>query len=397
MKPIIYRWIAVLCLGAIALYGCKDDSNERVFKQYLLSRINEAEILMNSVVFGAEEGEYKEGALDIVSSRIEEAHKIYWDASISQQSVDACYNGLSEAMIRFGDYMHPYKSVMQDMINLCRDLITNISIGEGEGMIPSASDKEDLLTAVKVAEKFMSDNPETTQRLLDEAYTKLQSTLFLFEGKIPGKQNVSIENQSFEQPGVSDIYSNFNEIPGWNSEGWIAGLTPWNDLLSSSIVKNTNWWFTLDDYRILPNGNYALHTSNYCGRVWQALKEGVHVNSRYTLSFDIARMTKWASSDMRLLVQMIIFKGKAGDFSNISILKEMEVSGVENIENFTTQKMTLDVGSQSEYAGKHIVLCMRGYVTKAWQSTADKGFVWSEHGVEVDNIVLTREKHISIH
>lgn len=394
MKP-IYKWITVLCWGIMALYGCKDDSNDRVFKQYLLSRINEAEELMNNAVLGIEEGEYKEGALAVISGEIEKARKIYWDTSISQQDVDVCYDGLSEALMRFGDYMHPYKSVMQDMISLCKDLIANVPIGEGEGMIPLASDKEALSTAIKEAEKFMLDNPNTTQRLLDEAYTKFQSALFLFEGKIPGKQKVLVENYSFEQPGVNEVYSDFNKIPGWNSEGWIAGFTPWSGLISSSLVKKTNWWFNETDYKVLPHGNYALHTANYCGRVWQVLKEGVHLNSRYTLSVDIARMTKWASSDMRFLIQMIIFEGKLGDFGNISILKEVEVGGVENIAEFTTQKMIMDVGSQSEFAGKRITVCMRGYVTKAWESTADKGFVWSEHGVEADNIVLTREKYVS--
>lgn len=391
----IYKWTAAMILGVVTLCGCKDDSNDRVFKQYLLARINEAEVLMNGAVTGTEEGEYKAGATGVISGDIEDARKIYWDTSVSQQTVDNAYQGLLDAMGRFEDYMHPYKSVMQNMISLCKAMIANTSVGEGEGMIPTAGDKEELQVAVTAAEKFMLENPDTTQRLLDEAYAKLQSALYLFEGKIPGKQNVMVENHSFELPGWGDINADFTSIPGWNSEGWISGLNPWGGLVASSIVKNTNWWYMQDDYKALPDGNYALHTANYCGRVWQLLQEGVHLNSRYTIAVDIARMTKWGPSDMRFSLQMIVFKGKSGDFGNINILKEVEVGAVENLTEFTTQKMILDVGAQSEFAGKRMAICMRGYVTKAWASTADKGFVWSEHGVEVDNVLITREKHES--
>lgn len=389
-----YKWMTTCCLSVLILVACNNDDMPRVFKQHLMAQITETETMLNEIVIGSEEGEYREGCTESLLEKIEQAKAIYWNSNTSQQEVDECCKELSTAVTDFSDWMNPYKSTMYILINVCKEQIKNTQIGDEEGMIPEQNDKDLLQTAIDAAEEFMDNNPEITQRELDQAYYKLQQQLFLFEDKIPGKRFVNVENHSFELPGVNNIYKNFEDIPGWHSVGPINGITPGSTSYSPVLVgkaSNEAWWLK---NREIPDGEYVLHTMCYYDRVWQPLQEFVHSKSRYTLSVDYARTAQWIDSDMRLRLELIVFNGQIGDFTNITVLKELEIVRVEEKADFTKESLIFDAPNSADYIGKRMAICFRSYYQRPWESTKDSGFIWPKNktGVEVDNVILTCEK-----
>lgn len=388
-----YKWIIVLLGVLLAFNSCNDDAI-RVFKQHLLAQITATEQMFSSVIFGTEEGEYKEGGAEFLSEEINHAKNVFWNPGASQQEVDDCCSNLLKAEADFSNWMNPYKSVMNALIETCLEKLFSVPVGDGDGMIPEQSDKDLLQAAVDEAKAFMQNNLDMTQRELDKMYNELLSKLFEFEDKIPGTRKVTIENHSFELPGNEEIYPNFEEIPGWNSVGPIKGIDSNSPYFSPALVGragNKAWW--LKD-REIPDGKYVLHTMCYYDRIWQTLQEFVHSHSRYTLSFDYTRGSQWIDPDMRLRVELIAFNGKIGDFSDIVILNELELLRVEEQADFKRESLILDVPYKAEYIGKQMAICFRSYYQRPWVSTEDESFYWPKQktGVEVDNVTLTCEK-----
>lgn len=385
------RIYIILTIAAVMLASCnKEYEGDRVFKQYLLSRTAEAEALVREAVVGDAEGEYRTGAPEALQAFVESAYAIYWDTKASQTAVDKCYEELARAVLDFEDNMHPFVSSMELLIAQSKDLL-ELQVGDGEGMIPTQADADMLQTAIEKAEQFMATVEDLTQRKLDIAYNELQLEMFALEGKIPGKVAISVDNPSFEQPGVDGRYDDFDAVPGWQNRGWLNNFTPWDGLVPNCVVNADQWWMA---GKSVPEGQYVLHLANYCSSVWQLLNEGVHTNSRYTVSAKVARMSEWNHADTRFLIQLVVFTGTPGDFNKAVVLKEAEFDNMINVADFTEKSMIYDVPATSEYAGKRIAVCLRSYISKPWSSSSEDGFVWQDNGcVDVDCVEIFREKH----
>jgi hypothetical protein len=387
MKTFYKNIISLMAILSLMLTGCGQEYEKRVFKQHLMARITEATALRDNAVIGTNVGEYKPGSKDPLIAAIDEATAIYWEKTTSQQTVDDAYASLDEVMVWFLQQENPDKSILLSLINQCNSLVQNTQVGTGDGMVSSQDDINALQAAVEAAEAFITANPNMTKPELDAAYDILQAALFAFEGKIQGKANVFIINHSFEEPGVPDgtELSDFDLIPGWNSQGPIVPDFVGQSWVNPVIVSINNW-------RPRCDGVCALWTQGYYGRIWQITSEGLHTNSRYDLSAYVVPIGSWGHPDVRLRMELLVFKGAEGDFSNIEVLKYLEVTEITQMSSFALKSLTLDTPATSDYTGKRLVIAFRGYITKPWNSNNDEGFVFDQTSVGVDNVTLTREK-----
>lgn len=207
------------------------------------------------------------------------------------------------------------------------------------------------------------------------------------EEQMPGAINIRIENSSFEPISSGDeVISDFSLVPGWNNAGFVDGVTPWDGLLSNSLISKNHWMLSGKSI----DGEYALYIQTYSKQVWQTLSEKVRGNSTYTVSINATR-DQWKDAEKtKLLIQLVAFEGTAGDFSNATVLAQQEFANISDAD-FQQYTLSYTTTATTENIDKRITVCLRSYHINPANNSSE--LVWQDTGVTVDKITITREKN----
>jgi hypothetical protein len=305
---------------------------------------------------------------------------------------------MDEAIPEFEDRMNPFVSKLTCMITEAANLISQTSIGDGDGMIPSQADKDDLAAAAAQAGQFLQSTPIITQQTLTPELDRLRKALCIFKSKIPGLYEVAITNPSFEPQTPNDdrFIMDWNNIPGWNwtEPRYITGFKP-SDLTGGTrqancLLKKGDWQIGNDQN---VDGDYVMQLYEYSKPVWQFLEEGVFNGAHYTITAN-AGMYNWFPQENNFIrIQLILFNGKPGDFNNITVLQSQDFTNI-SIAALEELRMEYDTPASSEYAGKQMAVTFHGYYKKEISSAGeiDKSGSY-DHKYFVDKVKITREKY----
>lgn len=372
----------IICLMALfCLTACEDD-NERVFKQHLYKHLTDAEAFMETAVEGPNEGDYRQGSKAVLSAAIEDGYEIYWDMNSTQEAVDSYCTTIDEALYTFKMSVNPSLATLRSLLTDAAALLESAS---DNGVAQADIDR--LSEAVNRIQGLVDDPTHAWNQeevlALESELTELMSSV---EEQMPGAINVRIENPSFEPFGSSDeVINDFSLVPGWNNAGFVDGVTPWDGLLSNSLISK-NYWM-LQNKSV--DGDYALYIQTYSKQVWQTLSEKVRTNSTYTVNINAYR-DQWKDAEKtKLLIQLVVFEESAGDFSNATVLAQQEYSNISS-DDFQPCTMNYTTTAATEHAGKQITVCLRSYHINPANNSSE--LAWQDVGLAVDKITITREK-----
>lgn len=369
--------MALLCLTAC------DEDNGRVFKQHLYKHLTEAETFMETAVEGPNEGDYREGSKAILNTAIQDGYALYWDMNATQEAVDGYCTTIDEALHTFKMSVNPS---LENLRSLLSDAMALIESAQENGVVQADIDR--LSEAVKRIQNLIDDfghvwNQEEVLALENE----LSELMSAVEEQMPGAISIRIENPSFEPLGSSDeVITDFSLVPGWNNAGFVDGVTPWDGLLSNSLISKSHWMISNKSV----DGNYALYIQTYSKQVWQTLSEKLRANSTYTVSINATR-DQWKDAEKtKLLIQLVTFEGNSGNFSNVTVLAQQEFANISETD-FQTYSLKYTTTAETEHAGKQLGVCLRSYHINPASNSSE--LAWQDTGLTVDKINITREKN----
>lgn len=373
----------ILCLTALfCLTACEDD-NERVFKQHLYKHLTDAETFMETAVEGPDEGDYREGSKAILSAAIDDGYAIYWDISSTQETVDEYCGTIDEALYTFKMSVNPSLANLRSMLADATELVES---AKANGVDQTVIDR--LSEAAGRIQGLLDDSGKVwNQEDVLALETELGDVMSAVEDQMPGAINIRIENPSFEPLTSGDeVITDFSLVPGWNNAGYVDGVTPWDGLLSNSLISKSHWMMQNKNV----DGDYALYVQTYSKQVWQTLSEKLRGSCTYTVSINATR-DQWKDAEKtKLLIQLVVFKGTAGDFSNATVLAQQEFANI-NDTDFQQYTMNYATTATTEHTGKQITVCLRSYHVNAADNSSE--LAWQDTGLAVDKISITREKN----
>lgn len=373
----------ILCLMALFCLTACEDNNERVFKQHLYKHLTDAKAFMETAVEGPNEGNYREGSKAILSAAIDEGYAIYWDLNSPQETVDGYCRTIDEALYTFKMSVNPSLTNLRSMLS---DATALIESAAANGVVQADIDR--LSEAVGRIQGLFGDSGHVwNQEDVLALESELSDLMSAVEEQIPGAINIRIENPSFEPLASGDeVITDFSLIPGWNNAGYVDGVTPWDGLLSNSLISKNHWM--LENKSV--DGNYALYIQTYSKQVWQTLSEKVRGNSTYTVNINATR-DQWKDAEKtKMLIQLVVFEGASRDFSNATVLAQQEYANISDTD-FQTYTMSYTTTATTEHIGKQITVCLRGYHINPANNSNE--LVWQDTGITVDKINITREKN----
>lgn len=374
MKKILLNIVAILCLAA-----CESEY-ERVFKQHLYSQLLEAQSILDNATEGTGEGEHRPGSKATLQAVIDGGYTLYWDAQAAQQAVDN-YCGTVEAAVQtFNAAVNPTLSNLRSLLVQAQMLVETA----GNYNIP----QEEITGLAEMADYVQEvlDYPsyEWTQEEIDALEQELLDLINGIESQMDGPVNIHIENPSFDSYNVTDqVITDFTQVPGWTNAGYIEGVTPWEGLLSNSVLAKGHW--LLEGKSV--DGNYALYVQTYSRQVWQTLNENVRENCTYTVNVQATRSEWNDEAATKLQIQLVVFEGEQGDLDNVTVLAEQEFANIAS-DDFQTCTLTY---WPSDNFNRQITLCLRSYYNTPANSSAE--LAWQDVGVTVDAVTIIRERN----
>lgn len=376
MKQIIAIILAVLCLAAC------EKPYERVFKQHLYKSATEAQEFLDSAEEGDGEGQYKPGSKSVVQADINEGLELYWDKSATQEAVDNCYKKLNEDLAVFKKSINPVLSTLRQLIEKAEQVLVEAESQEGV----SEENKTNLSAYLgEVKPGIIATG--LTQEQVSTWETELSTLIGNVEAQFVGAVSISIINPSFEPQGASDqVITDFSLVPGWNNQGYVNGVNPWDGLHTNSLISKDHWIIT---GRAL-DGDYALYVQTYSMSVWQTLTETVRENSTYKIEFNATR-DEWKDAEKTVVrIQLLSFNAGEGNFDDITVLAEKEYNNL-NKTAFEKCELTYDTSKNAAHIGKTITVAFRCYYEKQVDNSSD--LAWKDVGAAVDNLSIIREKN----
>ena len=375
-KNIIAIILAIICMAA-----CQKPY-ERVFKQHLYKAATEAQAFLDEAQEGSEEGQYKVGSKAVVQADIDEGLTLYWDNSATQKAVDDCCIRINEKLEAFKKSVNP---VLTDLRSLLEKAAAVLTDAESQESV-SQDDIDKLASYVSEVTSGMSA-PELTQEQVNIWATELSVLIGNVESQFVGSVSISINNPSFEPQGTTDeIVTDFSLISGWNNQGYVNGVNPWDGLLTNSAISKNHW---IISGRAV-DGNYALYVQTYSMSVWQTLAETVRENSTYTVTFNATR-DEWKDAEKTVVrVQLLSFNSSEGDFSDITVLAEKEINNINKAE-FEEYSMIYNTSANPEHVGKPITIAFRCYCETPVDDSGS--LAWQDVGAAVDKVSIIREKN----
>lgn len=376
------NYIIICLMALISLTAC-DDNNERVFKQHLYKHLTDAEEFMNTAVEGPSEGDYRIGSKAILSEAIETGYTIYWDLNSTQKAVDEYCGTIDDALYTFKMSVNPSLANLRSLLSDAEALIES---AKENGV--AQDDINRLNEAVDRIRTLINDpNHVWNQEEVLALESELGELMSAVEEQMPGAINIRIENSSFEPISSGDeVISDFSLVPGWNNAGFVDGVTPWDGLLSNSLISTNHWMMSNKSV----DGEYALYIQTYSKQVWQTLSEKVRGSSTYTISINATR-DQWKDAEKtKLLIQLVAFEGAAGDFSNATVLAQQEFANISDAD-FQQCTLSYTTTATTENIDKRITVCLRSYHINPANNSSE--LVWQDTGITVDKITITREKN----
>ncbi|WP_300877921.1 hypothetical protein [uncultured Bacteroides sp.] len=373
----------IICLMALIGFTACEDTNERVFKQHLYKHLTDAEEFMNTAVEGSNEGDYREGSKAILSAAIDDGYTIYWDLNSTQEAVDNYCGTIDDALYTFKMSVNPSLANLRSLLS---DAMALVESAKENGV--AQDDINRLSEAVDRIQATINDSSHVwNQEEVIALESELGDLMGTVEEQMPGAINVRIENSSFEPISSGDeVISDFSLVPGWNNAGFVDGVTPWEDLLSNSLISKNHWMMSNKSV----DGEYALYIQTYSKQVWQTLSEKVRGNSTYTVSINATR-DQWKDAEKtKLLIQLVAFEGTPGDFSNATVLAQQEFANISDAD-FQQYTLSYTTTATTENIDKRITVCLRSYHINPANNSSE--LVWQDTGVTVDKITITREKN----
>ncbi len=373
----------LICLMALFCLTACEENDGRVFKQHLYKHLTDAEAFMNTAVEGPEEGDYRQGSKAALSAVINEGYSIYWDLNSTQETVDGFCKTIDDALYTFKMSVNPSLANLRSLLS---DAAALLDIAADNGVFQTDIDR--LNEAVTRIQALVNDSGHVwNQEEVLAMETEISELMGTVEEQMPGAINIRIENPSFEPVGSADeVVSEFSLVPGWNNAGFVDGVTPWDGLLSNSLISKSHWM--MENKSI--DGNYALYIQTYSKQVWQTLSEKVRANSTYTININATR-DKWKDAEKtKLLIQLVAFEGTPGNFSDATVLAQQEYSGISDTD-FQTCTLRYTTTATTEHAGKVLTVCLRSYHINPADNSSE--LAWQDTGVTVDKMSITREKN----
>lgn len=375
MKKILFSILTILCLAA-----CESEY-ERVFKQHLYSQLLDAQAMLDNATEGTGEGEHRPGSKATLETVIDGGYTLYWDAQATQQAVDDYCGTVETAVQEFNVAVNPSLSNLRSLLVQAQALV---NIAEEHSI--SQADVGLLTESVDYIQDLLDNQSYIwSQEEVSNLEQELLNQIYAIENQIDGPISIHIENPSFE-PNVTEteqVITDFTQVPGWTNAGYIEGVTPWDDLLSNSVLSKEHWRLTSKTV----DGNYALYVQTYSRQVWQTLNENVRENCHYTVSLSATRSEWDDAAATKLQIQLVTFEGEAGDFDDMTVLAEQEFSNISQ-DNFQTYTMTY---WPSDNFNRQITLCLRCYYNTPANNSNE--LAWKDVGVAVDAVTMKRERN----
>jgi len=373
----------ICCIMAIVCLTACDTQIERVFKQHLYSELLNAQSIHDEAEEGQEEGQYIVGSKAALQTVLDEGYAIYYNQDATQQEVDDYCATITDAVAEFKVSINPILSNLREMLVQAAELIETAR----ENNIPQQQIDELEKLIAEVMAALNDTSRRLTQPEVSDMETRLSTLMSDIEAQIPGAINVRIENPSFEPLNLTDeVITDFSMVPGWNNAGLVSGVTPWDGLLTNSLISKYHWIVSGKSV----DQNYALYVQTYSQQVYQTLNEKVRDNCTYTVSVRAMR-DQWKDAEKtKLQLQLVSFEEGTTTFSKATVLAEQEFNNIATAD-FTEYEMVYSPAVNPDNVGKQITVCVRCYYNKPSETSAE--LVWQDAGVAVDNIKLIREKN----
>lgn len=374
-KSIIVTMLVVICMTA-----CQKPY-ERVFKQHLYEAATEAQSFLDEAQEGTEEGQYKIGSKAVVQTEIDEGIALYWDPSATQTAVD-------ESCIRINEKLDAFKKSVIPVLSNLRELLQKAEsvLKDAESQESVSQDDVDKLEAYVSEVTHGMTSSELTQEEVNAWEAELAILIGNVEAQFVGSVSITVNNHSFEPQGTTDeVVTDFSLVSGWNNQGYVNGVNPWDGLHTNSVISKHHW---IVNGRAI-DGDYALYVQTYSMSVWQSLGETVRENSTYTVSFNATR-DEWKDAEKTVLrVQLLSFNTNEGDFSDVTVLAEKEINNINQTE-FEEYSMVYDTSANPDHIGKPITIALRCYYETPVDDSGS--LAWKDVGAAVDKLSIIREK-----
>lgn len=257
---------------------------------------------------------------------------------------------------------------------------------------------KDVFSSEIAIAKAVLDKRNSSQREVDDAYTKLGDAIDAFQAeRIPFNFDVELVNPSFEMDEiVTQTVADFANVTGWEStplrNDGNNGYDAWAKASSIAEVGTA-----------ATNGDYVASIASYGFGIYQTFDAALEAGSTYKLAGDFR--IAWSPADWMpefydtyVVTRFIVIDGDEptynmyGGYNNISVVSE----NITNLSDAQTtdwesivHEFTLD--ADSEFANKQFALSIFIYEEGLDFDDPHNTNIWAESFVHVDNLDLTKE------